>query len=317
MPATTHFDQRHSCDLGLPLHREPSPKRALFTVINPCERLHDGRSFRGMNSPATASPEANNPLNSITLGSSGPTLVLLHGWGRSLEALRPLGEILANRCRVVLIDLPGFGLSPLPHEASNDGGGWDTAQYAARVKRFLDQNSITSCILIGHSFGGRLSVRLASQHPDLARAVVLIGSHGLKRTRSTRDRVRLWCIKTSGTIAKKIDGLIGTRIFAHYFAPKFGSADYKASGDLRKTLVKTVNEDLSTQAKNIKAPTLLLWGALDQQTPLDLAHSYKSLINDSELHIFPGKGHEPFSDVGSHLTARYIEQFLTKRGILS
>jgi pimeloyl-ACP methyl ester carboxylesterase len=147
--------------------------------------------------------------------------------------------------------------------------------------------------------------------------VILIGSHGLKRTRSTLDALRIWGIKTTGTIAKKIDGLIGTRIFAHYFAPKFGSTDYKAAGYLRKTLVKTVNEDLSAQAGAIKVPTLLLWGALDRETPLDLARSFRSLIADSELHIFPHKGHEPFSDVGSHLVARYIEHFLIKRGFLT
>lgn len=270
-----------------------------------------------MNSAAPNSSPTDTPLNSVTLGSHGPTLVLLHGWGRSLDALRPLGEALANRCRVILIDLPGFGLSPLPHEASNDGGGWTTAQYSDRVHRFLHQLGVTSCILVGHSFGGRTSVRLASQHPELVQGVILIGSHGLKRTRSTLDALRIWGIKTTGTIAKKIDGVIGTRIFAHYFAPKFGSTDYKAAGDLRKTLVKTVNEDLSAQASAIKVPTLLLWGALDRETPLDLAQSFRALIADSELHIFPNKGHEPFSDVGSHLIARYIEQFLIKRGFLT
>jgi pimeloyl-ACP methyl ester carboxylesterase len=261
--------------------------------------------------------QTDSPLNSVTLGSSGPTVVLLHGWGRSLEAMRPLGEILASRCRVVLVDLPGFGLSPLPSEATNDGGGWNTNQYSERIKRFLDQSGITSCILVGHSFGGRISVRLASKYPTLTQGVVLIGSHGLKRKRTPQEALRLWCIKTSGSVAKKIDGLIGTRIFAHYFAPKFGSVDYKAAGDMRKTLVKTVNEDLSEQARAVHAPTLLLWGDLDRETPSDLAYLFRSLIADSELYIFPGKGHEPFSDVGSHLIARYIEQFITKRGFLS
>jgi pimeloyl-ACP methyl ester carboxylesterase len=224
---------------------------------------------------------------------------------------------LASHYRVVLIDLPGFGLSPLPAGASNDGGGWDTTQYSERVKRFLDESGITSCILVGHSFGGRLSVRLAATYPTLAKAVVLIGSHGLKRHRPLPERVKLWSIRTAGTIAKKIDGIIGTRIFAHYFAPTFGSADYKAAGDLRKTLVKTVNENLSDQARGISAPTLLLWGALDQQTPVALGTLFNSLIRNSELHVFPGKGHEPFSDVGAHLVARYVENFLTKQGLAS
>lgn len=254
-------------------------------------------------------------IHAVTLGSSGPTIVMLHGWGRSLDALRPLGELLANQYRVVLIDLPGFGLSPLPQEASNAGGGWDTRQYAERVKQLLDQMSIASCILVGHSFGGRLSVQLASRYPELVQGLVLVGSHGLTRERPLPEEIRIKTIRTLVSCAKKIDGLFGTRLFAHYFAPKFGSADYNAAGELRKTLVKTVNEDLQEEAKRIKAPTLLIWGAKDTATPLDLAHKYRGLIADSELHVFSNKGHEPFSDVGAHLCASYIERFLNKRGL--
>jgi pimeloyl-ACP methyl ester carboxylesterase len=279
-----------------------------------------------MASPAQSSHSTDLPLNSHILTSqasvsagtnpAAPTLVLLHGWGRSLGALRPLGELLATSCRVILVDLPGFGLSPLPPEASNDGGGWGTYEYSERLKRFLDQSGVSSCILIGHSFGGRISVQLASRYPELVQGLVLIGSHGLKRNRAPIEELRLKAIKFLGAAAKKLDGTIGTRLFAHYFAPRFGSADYKAAGELRKTLVKTVNEDLAQEASNIKAPTLLLWGEDDQQTPLDLAHSFHGLITKSELYTFPHKGHEPFSDVGAHLMAKYVETFLRARGLL-
>jgi pimeloyl-ACP methyl ester carboxylesterase len=228
-----------------------------------------------------------------------------------------MAEALANSYRVVLIDLPGFGLSPLPSQATNQGGGWDTLQYAERIKRFLDQQGITSCVLVGHSFGGRISVRLAAKYPQLVHSLVLIGSHGLPRQRTLKQTIRIKAIGTAGQIAKKIDKLIHTRIFANWLTPRFGSADYLAAGDLRATLVKTVNENLTEQASSITAPTLLLWGAKDQQTPLDLAHSYNRLISDSELYIFPDNGHEPFADVGAHLMVRYIENFLQKRGLAS
>jgi pimeloyl-ACP methyl ester carboxylesterase len=267
-----------------------------------------------MNSTAIAIERELPPIYSETLGSQGPTLVLLHGWGRSLEAVRQLGELLAQNYRIVLIDLPGFGRSPLPFPASNEGGGWGTLEYSERVKQFLDDNKITECLLLGHSFGGRLSVRLASKYPDLVKGLILVGSHGLKRARPLKDEVRVRWIRAITKTAKMIDGLTGTRLFAHYLAPRFGSRDYNAAGDLRKTLVKTVNEDLTDQASTIQAPTLLLWGANDTETPLDLAQSFNRLIKDSQLHIFPNKGHEPFADVGSHLLAQYIAQFLSSRG---
>jgi pimeloyl-ACP methyl ester carboxylesterase len=257
------------------------------------------------------------PLNSVTLGEGKPTVVLLHGWGKSLQSLRPMGEVMSTTCRVVLVDLPGFGLSPLPDDATNEGGGWDTIQYTDKIKAFLDESGITSCVLVGHSFGGRLSVRLAAQYPELVKALVLIGTPGVPRKRTPLEQIRLTSIRTAVAIAKRVDGLIGTRLFAHYFAPRFGSADYKAAGDMRKTFVKTVNEDLTDEAKKVRCSALLLWGADDREATLDQAHTYQSLFSDSQLHVFPNKGHEPFSDVGSHLMVRYIETFLAKKGLLS
>jgi pimeloyl-ACP methyl ester carboxylesterase len=268
-----------------------------------------------MNSTAVAPEHALPPLYSETLGTHGPTVVILHGWGRSLEAVRQLGGLLSSECRVVLIDLPGFGRSPLPFAATNDGGGWGTFEYSERVKQFLDQSGIERCVLMGHSFGGRLSVRLAAKYPHLVTGLILVGSHGLKRRRSLKDELRVRWIRILTKTAKAIDGTTGTRLFAHYLAPRFGSRDYQAAGELRRTLVKTVNEDLSEQAATIQAPTLLLWGENDTETPLDLARGFKELIKDSSLHVFPHKGHEPFADVGSHLLAHYISQFLSLRGL--
>lgn len=266
-----------------------------------------------MNSPAVQHQPELPPLNVVRLGSKGPTVVMLHGWGRSLEALRPLGELLSSSCQVVLVDLPGFGSSPLPHAASNDGGGWSTEEYALRVKAWLDTAGISQCILLGHSFGGRISVRLAARYPGLVQGLVLVGSHGLTVERSFSQRLRSRAIKIAVSVAKRVDGLFGTRLFAHYLAPKFGSRDYNAAGDLRKTLVKTVNEDLAQQAATITAPTLLLWGEDDRETPPSLARNYNRLIAGSDLFIFPHKGHEPFADVGSHLLCGYIERFLSGR----
>lgn len=268
-----------------------------------------------MDSTAVAHPTELPPLNVVRLGSKGPTVLMLHGWGRSLESLRPLGELLSESCRVVLMDLPGFGSSPLPLAASNEGGGWSTDDYALRVKAGLDAAGIDRCVLLGHSFGGRVSIRLAARYPGLAQGIVLIGSHGLRVQRPLTQRLRAKAIKMMVSIAKRVDGLVGTRLFAHYLAPSFGSRDYLAAGDLRKTLVKTVNEDLALQTGMLSAPTLLLWGEDDTETPPSLARTFNRLIAGSDLYIFPHKGHDPFADVGSHLLCGYIERFFTQRGI--
>jgi pimeloyl-ACP methyl ester carboxylesterase len=247
---------------------------------------------------------------------------MLHGWGRSLDALWPLGELLANRCRVLLVDLPGFGGSPAPHGATNEGGGWDTRDYCASVVQLLDQRGLGQgeterCVVLGHSLGGRIALRLGAQFSERVSALVLVAAAGIPRQRSPRERARLACIRWCVRTAKRIDGSFGTRLFPHYLANRFGSTDYRNAGHLRKTLVKTVNEDLSAEAAAISAPTLLLWGADDTETPVDVAHSMHQRIRGSELHVLPRKGHEPFADVGAHLVCRYIERFLVAHELLS
>lgn len=256
------------------------------------------------------SQDAGAPLRMVQLGSNGPVVVMLHGWGRSLDVLRPLGELLASRFRVMLIDLPGFGGSPAPFSATNAGGGWGTAEYCSAVVQLLNQHNVERCILFGHSLGGRIAVRLAAQHPLRIAALILTGAAGIPRKRSWREQARInlirWCVRS----AKWIDQTFGTRIFPHYLANRFGSADYRAAGDLRHTLVKIVQEDLRAEAATVTAPTLLLWGARDTETPLDVAQAYNQLIRGSQLIIFPNKGHEPFTDVGAHPLCRYIERFV-------
>jgi pimeloyl-ACP methyl ester carboxylesterase len=271
-------------------------------------------------SPPNAHPLP--PIHSVCLdthpdgvarGDAHP-IVLLHGWGKTLETLRPLGELLvSDSTKVYLLDLPGFGLSPLPYEATNEGGGWSTEDYATRVLTFLTETVKVPCTLVGHSFGGRISVRIAARHPNIVHSLVLMASHGIPRERTTKEKIRLTYIRYLSQLSKKIDSLLSLETFKKYFSPKFGSIDYKAAGELRKTLVKTVNEDLSDLARTIVAPTLLLWGENDTETPVSIAKKYRALIRNSSLFLFPNKGHEPYADVGSHLMAHYINTFLSQQ----
>lgn len=287
--------------------KSDSPKAITATQLD--SRSTDSRSLR----PSDGKPN-NTTLNTVEFGNkSDPTIVMLHGWGRSSESLRGLGELLATTYHIIIIDLPGFGQSELPFEASNEGGGWSTLDYAFVVERHLERLGIDSCTLLGHSFGGRISIRLAARNSQKYTSVILVGSHGLQRRRSKPQKLKAWFIRLSSKFFKSVDGWLGTRLFERVFVPRFGSLDYQQAGQLRKTLVKTVTEDLTEEARAITQPTLLLWGADDRQTPLDLAHRFNQLITRSTLYIFPNMGHEPFTDVGSHALCRYIERFLADK----
>lgn len=241
-------------------------------------------------------------LNTIKLGDRPNPILLLHGWGQTLESLQPLGELLADSACVHLIDLPGFGKSAFPD------GDWDTIQYAERIRQYMDENGLDRVDLLGHSLGGRVSVRLASRYPNRVRSLTLINAAGLQRRRSLGQQVRIQSIKW----LRVLFGLIpvyGPGL-KEWHSDRFGSRDYKNAGPLRGTLVKTVTEDLTEDASRIQAPTLLIWGESDTETPIEIGRRYHQLIPNSKLISLPGRDHFLFRGEGAHLCAYYVLKLL-------
>ena len=108
-------------------------------------------------------------------GGSGWPVLLLHGWGCSSETMQPVFRHLEADFHVYNFDLPGFGLSPEPPAA------WDTAAYASLLAEFIQKNCAQPPVLVAHSFGGRLSLRLAAQ--GVPHKMILTGCAGLKAHR--------------------------------------------------------------------------------------------------------------------------------------
>jgi pimeloyl-ACP methyl ester carboxylesterase len=244
------------------------------------------------------------PLNVVQLGSTGSPLIMLHGWGQSINSLWILGELLSAYRKVHLIDLPGFGKSPKPPE------DWSTLEYAQCILKYMDDNGLAQADLLGHSFGGRICLRLASNYPQRVSKLILVDSHGLKSQRSVKAHFYGFAISRMGRLLKLIDKLFSTHSFEHWFAPKFGSRDYKDAGSMRNILVKTVNEDQADAVQSIVAPTLILNGEKDTETPVEMAQRLHKYIRNSQLIILPGKDHFPFIGEGAHLCASYIRKFL-------
>jgi pimeloyl-ACP methyl ester carboxylesterase len=244
-------------------------------------------------------------LHTETLNSDGFPLLLLHGWGQSVDSVKPLGELLTRSSQVHLIDLPGFGRSPAPEHA------WSAFDYADRIIHYLDKKNIGQVDLAGHSFGGKVALCRAIRYPDRVRRLVRIATSGIRKQKSLVQKLRSFALKWSGKGLKLIDKKFKTELFTHHFAPRFGSPDYqKATGVMRSVLVRSVNEDLSPLLKKVKASTLLLWGEQDTETPFEIAHRLNQMIPGSRLIPLAHKGHYPFEGVGFHLCAYQITNFL-------
>jgi pimeloyl-ACP methyl ester carboxylesterase len=244
-------------------------------------------------------------LNVVRLGQvKDRPVLMLHGWGRSLESLLPLADLLADAADVHLIDLPGFGGSGAPD------GVWGTKEYAETIKHYLDDQDLSHVTLLGHSFGGKVSIRFASKYPERVEGLILVDSSGLKPIRSFRKKMRFLMVSVLRRVARLIDKYAGLEVYRNWFIPRFASADYLNAGPLKETFVRVVNEDLAASVAKISAPTLLIWGEDDTETPLEMAHRLKGLLRVASLVVLPGKGHYPFEGSGAHLCAHYIGSFL-------
>ncbi len=222
----------------------------------------------------------------------GDTVLLLHGWGSSLAPYRPLMAQLSAKYRVIALDFPGFGGSEEPKEP------WDVEAYARFTLQFLEQFRPQRLALVGHSYGGRVILKLASREtPWTLTKIVLIDSAGIKPPASGKKSARQRIFKLGKWFfsRKPMAKLFPNAL--EKLRVKFGSADYAAASPMmRQCLVKAVNEDLSHLLPHIKAPTLLVWGDRDTATPLSDARRMEQEIPNAGLALIPGAGHFSFAE---------------------
>lgn len=222
----------------------------------------------------------------------GDTVLLLHGWASSLQPYRRLMQQLSVKYRVIAVDFPGMGGSEEPKSA------WDVDGFADFVVEFLKQFGIQSLSLVGHSYGGRVIIKLANRDlPFAIDKIVLVDSAGIKPAASKKKsfRQRLFKLGKWFLSLKPVAKCFPTAL--EKLRVKFGSADYAAASPMmRQCLVKAVNEDLSHLLPGIKAPTLLVWGDLDTATPISDAKKMEAAIPNAGLAVIPGSGHFSFAE---------------------
>ncbi|MBU5437896.1 alpha/beta hydrolase [Tissierella sp. MSJ-40] len=229
-------------------------------------------------------------LNYICEGN-GDNVLLLHGWGANINTVVPILNVLKNNFKVYALDLPGFGESQEPYEV------FDSFQYAEIVKKFIDEMEMQKLVLIGHSFGGKLSIILGTKYPEIVDKIVLVDSAGLIPKRGLKYYLKVYSFKSARFIYKNLFFWMSNENKMERFYKKFGSTDYKnASGIMRRILVKVVNENLKPILKDIKAPTLLIWGDKDTDTPLYMGKIMEKEIPDSGLVVLEGTGHYSYLD---------------------
>jgi pimeloyl-ACP methyl ester carboxylesterase len=220
---------------------------------------------------------------------NGSDVVLLHGWGSSLQVFRHIAQQLEKNFRVYAIDFPGFGTSAEPPAV------WGVNDYTVFLETFIRTMNISNPTLVAHSFGGRVALLYASRNE--VNKLTLIDSAGIKPRRRLTYYFKIYSFKLSKKLLPVFAGRKRASRLIEQRRKKSGSSDYNAaSGVMRSVLVKTVNEDLRHVMPAIKAPTLLIWGDNDTATPLADAKIMKRRIADCGLVVLKGAGHFSFLD---------------------
>lgn len=228
-------------------------------------------------------------INYIEEGQGDPVL-LLHGWGSNIKLFQASIDLLQKGYKVVAMDMPGFGESEEPKEP------WDVDDYVDFVLEFLKDYEFDRITLLGHSFGGRVIIKLCSRaNPFEVERVILVDAAGVKPKKTFRQKIRQRIYKmTKWIFSLKIVMLLFPDALEK-LRKRNGSADYNAASPImRQTLVRVVNEDLTHLMPNVKCPALLIWGTADDATPLSDAKIMEKLMPEAGLVTFEGAGHYSF-----------------------
>lgn len=213
-------------------------------------------------------------------GNKGRKVLLLHGWGQNTRMMAFIGDFLKSHFIVYNIDFPGFGNSGEPDKP------WDSNDYMEFLHDFCVKKKIDNPIFIAHSFGCRVALRYA--HKYGAYKMVLTGAAGIRDDRGIDYYLKVYSYKA----AKKLLSLKPLQKYKNVFTKNVGSEDYRnASGVMRQTLVKVVNEDLTDILPEIKAETLLVFGENDDATPVSKGKKMEELMPDAALVIFENDDH--------------------------
>ncbi|MCI9280088.1 MAG: alpha/beta hydrolase [Bacilli bacterium] len=207
--------------------------------------------------------------------NSFKTLVFLHGWGQNIEMMQPIAKPFYEAYNVLIIDLPGFGKSNEPKEV------WSLQDYAEMIHALICSLELNDVSLIGHSFGGKISIIYASIY-NVSQLILIASPYKVAKKKIS------FKVKVLKVMAK----VPLFRNWALKTKQKMGSVDYRnATPKMRDILVKHVNTDTTENLKKIKAPTIILWGTNDSAVGIENAYEIESFIKDAAVIPFIGRTH--------------------------
>ncbi len=221
---------------------------------------------------------------------SGHPLVLIHGFCENHEIWTEFAEALSEKFEVYLIDLPGFGNSPLPSEP------FSIDSIGAEVSEWIDLKRIEQPIIIGHSLGGYVTLAMAARHPEKFAGIGLFHSTAYpdsEERKTNRNKV-IEFVKAHG-----VDPFIDTFVPSLFFNKKhlaIPAVDKIARSTSQQTLLAytAAMRDRPSSIdflKKVSKPLLILGGDKDSVIPAEITKELGQLNRKSIVHLFKNTGH--------------------------
>lgn len=132
----------------------------------------------------------NNLLVSyFQVGAGEQSIIFLHGWKSSKEVWGSVSQLISKSVNQLIniyaLDFLGFGKSEIPKQVMSVG------DYANLVEQFIKKLELTNVIIVGHSFGGRVGIKLASKYPSVISKLVLVDAAGFAMSSKKKNKMRI------------------------------------------------------------------------------------------------------------------------------
>ena len=246
---------------------------------------------------------------------SAPAVILLHGFGSSLETWDAWAARLSATHRVIRFDLPGFGLT-----GPDPSGDYSDRRAVALIAGLMDQLGVAHASVVGNSLGGRIAWVFAAAEPALVDRLVLISPDGFASPGFAYGRapdvpllmrvlpytLPRFMLRASIAPAYADTGRLTPAIVTRYRDMMLAPG---VRGAILARMSQSVLEDPVPVLQHLEAPTLLLWGERDAMIPFSNSADYLRALPHATLAALPTLGHVPFEEAPDESLAPVL-QFL-------
>ena len=257
----------------------------------------------------TTSLEEAEPALHYEEHGSGDPVVLIHGFGASLYSWRFLAPALAQQHRVVCVDLQGFGQSPKPAD-----GKYSIHDHVGMVSNFIRARDLSGATLIGHSFGGGvallLALRLAGEATYAPKRLILIDNVAYRQhlplfVRVLQSRTGALVVRAlpAKLLARHVlelayfdDDKIPEDAVAEYARPLDAQGGRNALARTARGIIPADIDDLTPRYRDLRIPTLILWGRQDEIVPIAIGERLHRAIEHSRFFVVERCGHIPHEE---------------------